>query len=159
MKKIKAIILLAVLSVISALNANAQSSMAGPDAGGLWCIVDVDLKFDPTDSGYAYYIIDTPLPVGAEINISGGREILCMGPGRPRLVEKDGNTCLKIYLAELEMEIFGAEYGTLYVDVNTDTMVDVMTWYDRGTGSYWTQVPKYYTIQLNIKNTEWNARD
>ena len=44
----------------------------------------------------------------------------------------------------------GEEYGTAYVEVNTETLVTVMGW--------WTipaNIPKYYTIQLQVKNTTW----
>ncbi|HAB41228.1 MAG TPA: hypothetical protein DCE24_05170 [Porphyromonadaceae bacterium] len=73
-----------------------------------------------------------------------------MGPGRPRLVERDGSTFLKLLLSEVELDIMGAEYGTAYVEVNTTTLVTVL--------GEWLQpalIPKYYTIQLQIKNTDW----
>lgn len=151
MKKIKAVIILAVLSVISALNANAQSG--GPDWGGLWCIVDVDLKHDHTERGYAYYLLHNPLPDGAIITATEGLEAhCCMGPGSPVLVGKDGETYLKLRLSELLLD--NEEYATLYVDVNTDVMVQVMSW-NHPIYGMWATVPKYYTIQLNVKNTDW----
>lgn len=128
----------------------AQSNLSGPDVGGLWCYVDVDVKFDETENGWASYEIDTPLPNGDRISISPGSEVLCMGPGRPRLAERDGKTVLKLWLKEIEIELMGAEYGTQYVEVNTETLVPVLGWW---TKPEW--IPKYYTIQLQVKNTNW----
>lgn len=150
MKTFKLFIAFTLLSIISSLSCKAQSSLSGPDVGGLWCYVDVDLKHDPTENGWAYYEILTPIPNGDRIYITPGGEVLCMGPGRPRLVERDGSTYLKLFLKDVELEIMGEEYGTAYVEVNTETLVTVMDW--------WTipaNIPKYYTIQLQVKNTTW----
>ena len=150
MKKLTLLLTFALLSVVSALKANAQSSMAGPDVGGLWCYVDVDLKHDVTERGWAYYEILSPMPNGDTVTIPTGGDVLCMGPGRPRLVERDGITCLKLYLPEIELEIMGEEYGTAYVEVNSDTLVKILGWW-----TFPEYIPKYYTIQLQIKNTNW----
>lgn len=150
MKKIKLFIAFALLSIISSLSCKAQSSLSGPDVGGLWCYVDVDLKHDKTEGGWAYYEILTPIPNGDMVHISSGGEILCMGPGRPRLVDRNGVTCLKLFLRDIELDIMGEEYGTAYVEVNTETLVTVLGWW-----TIPTQVPKYYTIQLQVKNTSW----
>ncbi len=48
------------------------------------------------------------------------------------------------------MDIMGEEYGTAYVEVNTETLVTVL-----GEWTIPTQIPKYYTIQLQVKNTSW----
>lgn len=107
MKTFKLFIAFALLSIISSLSCKAQSSLSGPDVGGLWCYVDVDLKHDPTENGWAYYEILTPIPNGDRIHITPGGEVLCMGPGRPRLVERDGSTYLKLFLKDVELEIMG----------------------------------------------------
>lgn len=150
MKKFNLLIVLTLLSIFSSLSCKAQSSTAGPDVGGLWCYVDVDLKHDPTERGWAYYELLTPIPNGDRVNLQPGGEVLCMGPGRPRLVERDGSTFLKLLLSEVELDIMGVEYGTAYVEVNTTTLVTVL--------GEWLQpalIPKYYTIQPQIKNTDW----
>lgn len=128
------------------ISANAQ----GPDAGGLWCYVEVDLKHDPTEAGWAYYEITTPMPNGDSFHVTSGGELLCVGPGRPRLVDRFGTIYLKLFLDDIEFTIMGAEYGTCYVDVNSTTMVPVLGWW-MGVD----YVPKYYTIQLQVKNTDW----
>lgn len=151
MKTIKTFIVFSFLYVIFGLNANAQN--AGPDWGGLWCIVDVDLKHDETERGYAYYLLHNPLPDGSIINVTEGSEAhCCMGPGSPVLVGKNGDIYLRLRLSQLLLD--DEEFATLYIDINTDTMVSVLTWYHPEYGM-WTQVPKYYTIQLNVKNTAW----
>lgn len=148
MKTFKIITVLAILSIILPLTSIAQSHGGGPDDGGLWCYVDVDLKHDKTERGWAYYEILTPIPNGDVVHIPSGCEVGCMGPGRPRLVERNGVTCLKLFLDDLDLVVMENDYSTAYIEVLTETLVPILGWW--GNIEY---APKYYTIQLQIKNT------
>lgn len=110
MKRIKTIILLAVLSVISALNANAQ--VFGPEWYEVWCTIDVDIASDPREGVYASYPFPHPPEYIGLVTYNNGYPMIgentscaCVGPGRPYITNEDGgDPILHLDLKNLEIE-------------------------------------------------------
>lgn len=110
MKKLTLLLTFALLSVVSALKANAQYEHA-PDCLGVWCSIDVNLNSDPTDGRYATYSFPHPPECLGPIQYNNGYPMysdntyfFCVGPGRPYITVDGGDPILHLDLKNLEME-------------------------------------------------------
>ena len=113
MKKLTLLLTFALLSVVSALKANAQFEHEhGPDCLGVWCSIDVHLATDPTEGRYASYSFPHPPEYLGPMQYNNGYPMYydntyfhIIGPGRPYITCDGGDPVLHLDLDNLKLEV------------------------------------------------------
>lgn len=127
MKKVKFLIVFALLSIATSFNAKAQSG--NMEWLGVWYTIEIDPATDPAQGKIAEYTFPCP-PEG--INTSAS----CVGPGMPYItVNGDAVLHINLKILELETSLMAEEqnivsgYVETFVDFQVKNSFNGMTCY------------------------------
>ena len=129
MKKLTLLLTFVLLSVVSALKANAQA--AGPDWLGIWCTIDVNLASDPRDGRYATYSFPHPPECLGPMQYSFGYPMYydntyfpCVGYGAPYIIVDAGEPFLRLDLVQLGRDVELMMEGQSMIPDQIEAIID-----------------------------------